>query len=157
MSVIPQTAWVRAALVVACLVVLFFVTRALAVPATFGQYGYYRGASVDEWAAKPPAYSPGVQSCQGCHAPVYASWSAGAHATIGCESCHGPAGTHAAGLGQRPARPEGREFCGRCHASDKARPSLVKQVDLATHNPGLACVTCHRPHDPALAGGGKGQ
>lgn len=155
MSVIPQTAWVRALLVVAGLVAVFAVTRAMAVPATFGQYGYYRGASVDEWAAKPASYSAGSEKCQACHAPVYASWSGGAHATVNCESCHGPAGAHLAGLAQRPERPEGREFCGRCHASDQARPGLVRQVDVTKHNPGAECVACHRPHDPVLSGRGE--
>lgn len=153
MSVIPQTAWIRALLVVMGMIVVFAVARTLAVPATFGQYGYYRGASVDEWAARPTSYSAGPAKCQSCHAQVYAQWSGGAHGFINCETCHGAAGPHASGADQRPARPKGREFCGSCHASDKARPDLVKQVNVSMHSSNLECTACHRPHDPVLPGG----
>lgn len=149
--------WLRAALVVVALLIAFFVVRDLAMPESFGQYGYYRGDNVDEWAVKPVAYSPGAQTCEKCHQDKYTQWSAGQHAGFGCETCHGPAQEHQSNPGKvRPALPVEREFCGVCHDTHEARVELIRQVDINEHNRGTACVACHDPHRPLpLRVGGK--
>jgi hypothetical protein len=35
-----------------------------------------------------------------------------------------------------------------CHAYDRSRPTGFPQINPASHNPDLPCITCHNPHDP---------
>lgn len=148
--------WFRAFLLVIAIVILFFVVRDLATPSSFGQYGYYRGENVDEWAAREVAFSGGSQVCQACHQDKYEAWSAGPHTSINCESCHGPAANHPANPGQvRPEVPAGREFCALCHDTNAARAGVVRQVDVLQHNPGPDCGACHDPHRPLPVGMGR--
>lgn len=147
--------WFRAFLLVIAVVIVFFVVQGLATPASFGQYGYYRGENVGEWAAREVAFSGGSQTCQACHQDKHEVWVAGPHASINCESCHGPAASHAASPGQvRPEVPAGREFCGLCHEVNAARARMVQQVDGLQHNPGPDCMACHNPHRPLPVGMG---
>ncbi|TDA70144.1 MAG: hypothetical protein D9V47_02545 [Clostridia bacterium] len=149
--------WFRAFLLVVAIVIVFFVARDLATPASFGQYGYYRGQNVNDWATREVAFSGGSTTCQACHQDKHEAWAAGPHAGINCESCHGPAAAHPANPGQvRPEVPAGREFCALCHDINVARAKAVQQVDVAQHNPGPDCTTCHNPHRPLPVGmGGK--
>ena len=95
------------------LVVIFAIVAIAAkkflIPATFYQYGHYRGAAVAEIASKVPKLD-GSASCQSCHQEAYAEWTAGIHRKAtrngvvqglvikngpNCEVCHtGPAGNH---------------------------------------------------------------
>jgi len=68
---------------------------------------------------------------------------------VDCESCHGPAASHAANpIESKPSIPAEREFCLRCHSYNPARPSGFPQIDPEEHNSPIPCATCHEPHAP---------
>jgi len=74
--------------------IIFLVVRHFVVPKSFGEYGHYRGAAVDEIGALPVKFA-GHQTCEMCHADVLATKSAGKHANVNCEACHGALADHA--------------------------------------------------------------
>jgi hypothetical protein len=69
---------------------------------------------------------------------------------VACETCHGPAQGHIDDIAVFPVVDDSREFCGKCHEDLFSRPKDFPQVDLAVHNPGTACLTCHNPHRPTF-------
>lgn len=140
---------VRLGLLFAAGIVVFLVLRALFVPATFGDYGHYRGAALGEARALAPVHG-GRQACAECHGEVIETKSRDAHARLACEGCHGPLGAHAADPDAVPAeRPAATPLCVRCHAANVARPAGHPQVDVAAHAEGADCLDCHAPHAPS--------
>ena len=126
------------------------VARRLLVPPTFGQYGHYRAAAVDEVAAQEPVYA-GSQVCGDCHDDIYEAKRVSNHKGVACEACHGPARDHTEAPDEyTPTAPRGRGFCPLCHGYNPARPSGFPQILPEFHNPGKACMSCHNPHDPVL-------
>jgi len=104
--------------------------------------------NAQEWASLPVQYQ-GSASCAQCHEKNYTAWSSSSHATVNCETCHGPARAH---IKERAAMvvERSREFCGTCHAQLPSRPASFPQVELAEHNPGTPCIQCHNPHSPQI-------
>ena len=49
------------------------VARAFLTPATFGEYGWYRGAALEELAARTPVYA-GKKACDECHSDILHKW-----------------------------------------------------------------------------------
>ncbi|HVN57642.1 MAG TPA: hypothetical protein VMT63_05040 [Bacteroidales bacterium] len=133
----------------AIFVSLFLLVRHLLRPSSFGQYGFYRGASLEENALFPVHYA-GKNACYDCHQDIEDIKSKDRHSAINCETCHGPGTKHTETSEARDiVKPAGREFCGKCHRKDPARHSdVIVQQDLATHNPGKQCTECHNPHKP---------
>lgn len=131
----------------------FLALRSFVVPRTFGQYGHYRGAAMAETAAHPIRFA-GHQACETCHTDVAQTKSAGRHAHVNCEACHGPLAKHADDPTIDPGKPDTAVLCVRCHAASAARPKSFPQVDAAQHAGGVACGTCHQPHNPVIAAGG---
>lgn len=100
---------VRLLALVAVFAIIAIAAKEFLIPATFYQYGHYRGAAVAEIASKVPKLD-GSASCQSCHQEAYADWTAGIHRKAtrngvvqgqvikngpNCEVCHtGPAGNH---------------------------------------------------------------
>ena len=131
------------------LVAAFLLFRSLMIPDTFGQYGHYRGASLDEIKALDVKYL-GEAACLDCHEEYGDMKGEDLHAEISCESCHGPGWKHV----EEPAPenivvPSGREFCALCHEENAARSNrAVAQISLNEHNPDNSCVECHNPHAP---------
>ncbi len=129
-------------------IVIFLVFRAWSVPKSFGEYGHYRGDFITEEAARPMRYA-GHEACEACHPEVLEVKSAGKHAGIACEACHGPLEQHAEDpSSNKPALPDATALCARCHEANLARPQWFPQVATAEHSQGLVCKTCHRPHNP---------
>jgi len=128
---------------------LFILLRHFLVPETFGQYGYYRGASLEDNAAVEIHYA-GQQACLECHQDIEDLKIQDVHSDIRCEACHGPGQKHVeSGEASDMPKPSGREFCGSCHAKNAAKPKdAVFQVDLAKHNIEKNCIECHNPHQP---------
>ncbi|MDO3378165.1 cytochrome c3 family protein [Geoalkalibacter halelectricus] len=144
--------------VVLALVAVILLVRAVYVPKDFGvhggegyMYGWYREGNVQEWKEWPSNYR--TQSyCAECHFDQTEALVAAGHAAIQCENCHGPALDH-------PNEPavltidRGRDQCLRCHArlpypgSDRKH---LPGIEPDQHNPGMACVDCHNPHNPSL-------
>ena len=80
---------VRLALVLVGGIALFLAVRAAVVPASFGQYGYYRGLAIEEARAHPLVYA-GRASCESCHDAIVKARTGSRHQNISCEACHGP-------------------------------------------------------------------
>jgi hypothetical protein len=128
---------------------LFLVIRHFLVPDTFGQLGHYRADALGEIAAKEMVYGD-PEDCKACHDDILEKISNSEHAGLSCLICHGPGLEHAGDpqLGNIH-KPAGRDFCGKCHAYNSARPAdAVFQVNLDEHNTDFEnCTDCHNPHD----------
>lgn len=129
---------------------VFLVVRGFVVPKTFGQYGHYRAAAIDEIAAHAMAFA-GHQTCEACHTDVQDTRSKGKHAGVNCEACHGALAKHAADpTNVNPPKLDTAVLCARCHTASAAKPRNFPQVDAAAHASGVPCETCHQPHSPAI-------
>ena len=127
--------------------VVFLVAQRLLVPDGFGEKGHYRLGALADSRQRPAVYA-GHASCEECHTDVAEAKARGGHKRPACEACHGPQAAHAADQGVKPARPDGRELCLRCHAPLVGRPKTFPQVDAEAHAGKSACVECHAAHEP---------
>ncbi len=135
--------------------VLFLVVRSALVPRSFGQYGHYRGKAIAEIASLPIAYA-GHQACADCHSDVVEVKSKGVHKGVNCESCHGPLAKHVEDPASvQPVKLDTAKLCVRCHEANLAKPKSFPQVVSADHSGGAPCDSCHKPHSPAMTGGGS--
>ena len=139
----------RLALAFAIFISAFLIIRHALVPKTFGQYGFYRGASLTEIAQTPIKYA-GQKACLDCHQDIDDLKKQDVHSEISCETCHGPGQKHSEnGDTTLLERPVSRESCGRCHSKNAAKQKdAVFQVDLKEHNTQKKCIECHNPHQP---------
>jgi len=93
----------------------------------------------------PPA-TP--KDCSACHAQIARTKALSAHALLECTTCHTAPEQHwTAPRSALPSKPQTREFCGQCHATDASNPDAPK-VDLASHGGPFLCWQCHYPHQP---------
>ncbi|MGZ5445968.1 MAG: hypothetical protein ACXW31_13550 [Thermoanaerobaculia bacterium] len=144
---------VRMAGIFALGIIAFLVLQLLLVPDTFGLYGHYRAAAIDDEMRKPITYA-GRASCARCHAAVVDVQKAGKHATLGCEGCHGPLLKHVgAPSREKPLKLSTTKVCPVCHEANIARPKGHKQVNSAEHSGGEPCDTCHSVHAPEMGEG----
>jgi hypothetical protein len=126
---------------------------AVAIPWAYGTYGYHPAESAQSWAALTPQYAEPAM-CQSCHAPEYVPWTSSSHATVACDSCHGPLAQHAATATDVAAaaaaaaeiEPPTADLCVLCHAQVPGRPLGFPAVDLTKHYAGAPCLGCHEPH-----------
>lgn len=131
---------------------LFLGIRAFMVPSSFGKYGHYRGAAINEVAALPVSYA-GHGTCETCHTDVFEKKHAGKHTGVACEACHGPQAKHANDpISIVPPRPDAGVLCAQCHEASAAKPKSFPQVMTKEHSFGLVCTACHDPHSPSLGG-----
>ncbi len=148
---------VRLLILIAVLATIAFSAKIYFRPASFYQYGHYRGNAVAEIASKVPKLQ-GSASCESCHKAVYAEWTAGIHRKAtrnnaiqgvvykngpNCEVCHtGPAGNHPS----KEAMPLSIE--------DKVTTITHKHIDHPADVPGRklllsaedmrgVCLNCH--------------
>ncbi len=133
----------------------FLGIRAFFVPHSFGEYGHYRGDAIAEIAALPIVHAE-HQTCETCHYDVLEVKAKGKHAGVACEACHGPQAKHTEDpVALAPALPNAAVLCTQCHEASAAKPKWFPQVDTKEHSGGLACNTCHSPHNPAMTGDSK--
>ncbi len=127
----------------------FLLLRHFLVPESFGQYGFYRGASLEEIAQIPVKYA-GQKACLDCHQDIDNLKQEDVHSEISCETCHGPGQKHSEnGDITLLEKPVSRESCGICHSKNTAkRKEAIFQVDLKEHNTPKKCIECHNPHQP---------
>jgi hypothetical protein len=119
-------------------------------PDSFYRYGHYRADSVVEIAAQTLKYQ-GPGYCQGCHEERHTTWSAGVHATVKCEVCHGAVGEHPI-AGTLPIPTDTVRLCTLCHEAMPTRPAAQPQIDVAEHAGTEQCIACHNPHSPKIGG-----
>jgi cytochrome c553 len=146
------------------LIALMIVAAAVVIAAksfftddSFYRYGHYRADSVVEMAALTPQYQ-GTDYCQGCHEERHTTWSAGVHAAVKCEVCHGAAREHPIS-GKLPVPTDTVRLCTLCHEAMPTRPATQPQIDVAEHSGTEQCIACHNPHSPKIgevAGGAAG-
>jgi hypothetical protein len=139
----------RLALAFAVFIALFMLARRILVPDTFGEFGFYRGASLTD-NALPEIHFSGQKACFECHQDIEDLKAQDVHSDIHCETCHGPGQKHvSSGEAGDIIKPGGREFCGNCHEVNAAKQkAAVFQVDLNKHNVGRKCTECHNAHQP---------
>lgn len=139
---------VRLILLILGVVGSYGVARMLLVPPTFGEYGWFRGAALEELAATKPVFS-GMKSCDECHSDVLQKVAKYEHKSVSCESCHGPSRPHAGDPDVKPPKAKFADSdCLGCHQSSPSRPSWLKQVEPLEHFRGDKCTGCHVPHQP---------
>jgi len=139
----------RLGLAFAVFVTLFLFIRHTLVPKSFGQYGFYRGAALEEISDLPLKYA-GQKACLECHQDIDDLKQQDVHSDISCETCHGPGQRHSEnGDTTLLLKPVSRESCGLCHSINAAKQkSTIFQVNLKEHNVNKRCIECHNPHQP---------
>lgn len=136
--------------VLAAALVLFLVIRAAIVPKDFGLYGHYRAGALGDIAARPISFA-GHATCEACHDDEAKTKSAGKHAGVACETCHGPASAHTEDpTSHAVLKPDPKVLCVRCHEADPARPHSFPQVVSKDHAGDTSCAACHKPHSPQI-------
>jgi hypothetical protein len=141
---------VRPAVVLLAGLGLFLAIRGAVIPKNFGEYGHYRPGALDTIRQHPIAFA-GQDACAMCHEDEVKARAAGKHAHVACEACHGPLAKHAEDpVANKPKLPEVADLCHRCHEKDAAKPKGFPQVATAEHSGGMACNSCHQPHNPHL-------
>jgi len=149
----------RLFVLVALVLAAALVARRLAVPESFGRYGYFRAAAVDQARDFVPRYI-GEDNCAtaSCHEhkKEIALHDKDAHAAVPCEDCHGAAWKHVADPEKNKLpKPKGKAECLTCHRQLAARPGAFPQISWREHfrfvgvkDMGIACTRCHSPHEP---------
>jgi len=124
------------------------------VPETFGQFGFYRGAALDDAKAMPVRYA-GSSACVECHGDEVALHDKDAHGSVQCETCHGPGTQHIKDNDVKMPLANAKDDCLICHRRMDARPGSFPQVEWQEHflfvgvsNSATACVACHSGHEP---------
>jgi hypothetical protein len=134
-------------------ITLFLFLRSHFIPRSFGEYGHYRGDAIGEIAAQPVSFA-GHGACESCHSEILEKKSAGKHAGVFCEACHGPLAKHADDPASIvPSKLDSAVLCVKCHEENRAKPRWFPQVASKDHSAGLPCDTCHQPHSPLIAAG----
>jgi hypothetical protein len=139
---------VRLVLLTVGIVGTYVLARMVLTPASFGQYGWYRGDALMELASRPVGFA-GKASCVICHTEQAQKLAKAGHNTLSCESCHGPLQRHAADpVSVKLKKDETISDCLRCHQSNPSRPKWHKQIVAKDHYTGDKCTDCHPPHVP---------
>ena len=139
---------VRLVLLTIVIVCLYFTARHFFVPQSFGKYGHYRGAAIEEIRAREPLWA-GRKECETCHSEVVEKLAKADHQGISCETCHSPARGHVEDPDVAKLPKMNAAMCARCHEASPSRPKWLHQITVADHYPG-SCTECHTPHQPKL-------
>ncbi len=114
------------------------------VPASYGQFGKYRGDAVAAATLREPKRL-GESACTSCHENEVKLHDQDVHTRVPCETCHSPGNKHVAfresAAGKAPdLKPadvpaearmlvhKEREWCLRCHEVDPSRPATFPQI-----------------------------
>jgi hypothetical protein len=130
------------------IVAAYLIARYFLTPASFQQYGWYRGAALAELATRDRAYA-GKKGCEECHSDEYQKLMKHEHKGLACESCHGPGQAHADDPRKDNIQRSSYAACLRCHEANPSRPKWHKQVVSKNHYTGSKCTECHVPHSPS--------
>ncbi len=126
---------VHLVLIIVAIGIVALAVRAALIPPTFGQYGAYVGASVEEIRSKPVQYV-GSDRCKDCHKKDWQKWERKPHQTVNCEVCHGPGAAHS--VEEVEPRPlplrskssgkmaaQAHDLCMSCHAAVPGRSQVA--------------------------------
>lgn len=135
----------RLVLLTLAIVGSYLVARTLLTPQSFGEYGWYRGAALEEIASREPVFA-GKKACEVCHTEAAQKLAKFEHKNLSCEACHGANNEHAKNHDVVPVKVAG-SYCLRCHEANPSRPKWIKQIVVKDHY-GERCADCHQPHQP---------
>jgi hypothetical protein len=138
---------VRLILLTLVIVAGYLVARAFLTPASFGEFGVYRGDALGEAASLPISFA-GQKACQECHAEQHEILIKAEHKTLSCESCHGAGAAHVENPDMFPLAKLTFSHCLRCHEAGPSRPQWFPQIKSKEHYTGYRCTECHSPHEP---------
>jgi len=134
-------------------------------PKSFGVYGHYRAASVEDIAAPRPAYiNSDLFSAD--YPKEHETWSTGIHKVVQCQVCHSTVGNplNTASFTADTPRPattalpmpsDSRKLCVKCHEKIAGRPDFMPQIEVSSHAGERQCTACHNPHSPLLSPAGE--
>jgi len=156
----PQV--VRLCLLAIGILTAYSIARYFLTPASFREFGWYRGDALVEVASRQPVYA-GKRACDECHSEQVQKLQKNEHKTLSCEGCHGPGEAHATNPDIKIDK-SNYGVCVRCHEANPSRPKWHKQIVVRTHyreskpaakagakpelKPSL-CTDCHVPHAPS--------
>lgn len=131
-------------------------------PATFGQFGWYRGDSVQQNMNLPLSHV-GSNSCLECHDQVNTKWALSIHSTVSCESCHGAAAEHVETNSSLGLIVPLDQLCVLCHSESISRPEEFPQINSDDHWTNITlhnipskinstCTSCHEPKSKTIIG-----
>jgi cytochrome c553 len=151
--------------ILAVLAMMFVAGKMYFPPKSFGVYGHYRAASVEDIAAAHPAYLSPV-SYSAAYPKEYEMWSGGIHKVVKCQICHTTVGklvsmaslsgaTPLSTSAALPAAGDSRKLCVKCHEKIAGRPQYMPQIEVDSHSKGQACTACHNPHSPLFSNSGQ--
>ena len=146
----------RAAFLIVGSFIAFLIFRAFLIPPTFGEYGFYRGANVQEQMDKK-VYFAKKGACAECHDDMARLHKQNSHAAVQCQNCHAPLAVHIEEgefIGEMPIN-SSPKLCLQCHRALPSRPKDFPQIDVKNHLATVEqnlesgqCLQCHNPHDP---------
>lgn len=141
---------IRVGLLLFIVLVIFGIVRQLSVPESFGQYGGYRGDSIQENINVQVSFAEGIGTCAKCHDNIINELSSAQHAKIDCQTCHGPGEKHKDSPKRFPLKISGdKDLCAACHSTIAGRQGKdIATVDPVMHSGGVICTKCHNPHQP---------
>lgn len=131
---------------------LFLIMRYFLKDDSWGQYGPYRGDSIEEVKAHPVKYVDQA-TCAECHQDIMDLANEGLHDLVGCQICHGPGYLHIDTTNYTKLEiVDTRKYCGNCHNFHPARgKDAIVQIDIKDHHvDDNKCTNCHNPHQPWL-------
>ena len=154
----PYSFSIRLILIFVGVIVLVVVARILILPESWGEYGYYRGDSINEEASHPLVHGTN-DSCKACHEELYGMKKAGAHQRLSCEACHAPVTEHVYDgkkFADMPVRKGMTQttLCLKCHQSVLGRPEKFPMIAYPAHMEEQEvklthdCNRCHTVHAP---------
>lgn len=138
---------IRLVLLTVGIVVVYSIARFFLTPASFHEYGWYRGDALREIASRQPVYA-GAAACAECHEEEATKLAEAEHKHLSCEVCHGPGQAHVDAPDANGMVKLSYSHCIRCHEADPSRPATHKQIDPADHYTGDTCIECHVAHQP---------
>jgi hypothetical protein len=138
---------IRLVLLTIAIVGAYFTARYFLVPPSFGQYGHYCGAALEEIRTNEPFWA-GRGACDVCHSEIAQKLAKAEHQGNSCEACHGPAEKHAEDPDGVKLPKMSPDKCLRCHEASPSRPKWLHQITLKDHYDGGVCTDCHDPHNP---------
>lgn len=141
-------ATVRVGFLLIIVLVTFALVREALIPGSFGQYGRFRGDSLQENVAFAAMYAEGINTCRTCHQDVFNEYSVAQHAGIDCQTCHGAGEKHSAKPKAYTLKiDDPKSLCASCHTSIAGRrEEQIATVNIGMHSGGVNCIMCHNPH-----------
>jgi hypothetical protein len=141
---------VRVGLLLIFVLVIFATVMQASIPDSFGQYGRYRGDSIQENVNVQVSFAEGTGACTKCHDNIVTELNSAQHAKIDCQTCHGPGENHKNNPKGFSLKINGdKNLCASCHSTIAGRlDKEIVTVNPVMHSGGVICTMCHNPHQP---------